>query len=451
MRDCAEDSMQSDLFDLAWSLVIVVLCLAHNLAGQTTGRDWKYDVEVISSSRYVVNNFQTWCDSADRIWVRAGLNFSENTDAYQAREARVVLVSDDLAANWKIASRPWPGPRDNRSLLPDGSIVESGTHHWMRHPRSEIASLVQRGYYVWDLGKRANYCAILGSMWIRRSRDQGKTWVEFPVHQQFGLFARLAVNSPPGQRLLDDGTIVNFLHGYRPAGRDPKSDLGGLNHPFVIRSRDGGRTWKMIRMADGGLSPSPRGFNEVYPVVWPDGRIFAMLRTAAGGVAYSVASTDGGLTWSKPRATPVRAKHPNSTLLADGSLVCSYQRRFAAPFGVRARFTRDLGVTWGAEIVLRDDIPVADGLVQPQTVELSDGTLFTLFTGTKVLKTGGRRSFIGGTRWTRDRKRLEGIEEKRRLIRERGVWSPEVPLPPLTPRYNFLTADQSPWSKPKAR
>ena len=218
MRDCAEDSMQSDLFDLAWSLVIVVLCLAHNLAGQTTGRDWKYDVEVISSSRYVVNNFQTWCDSADRIWVRAGLNFSENTDAYQARAARVVLGSDDLAANWKIASRPWPGPSDNRSLLPDGSIVESGTHHWMRHPRSEIASLVQRGYYVWDLGKRANYCAILGSMWIRRSRDRGKTWMEFPVHQQFGLFARLAVNSPPGQRLLDDGTIVNFLHGYRPAG-----------------------------------------------------------------------------------------------------------------------------------------------------------------------------------------------------------------------------------------
>ena len=451
MRNCADDSMRSHLFGLSSSLMIVVLVLSHELVGQTVVRDWKYDVELISSSRYVVNNFQTWCDSKDRIWVRAGLNFSENTDAYQAREARVVLVSDDLAANWKLSSRPWPGPRDNRSLLSDGSVVESGTHHWMRHPRSEISSLVKRGYYVWDLGKRANYCAILGSMWIRRSRDQGKTWTEFPVHQQFGLFARLAVNSPPRQRLLDDGTIVNFLHGYRPAGRDSKSDLGGLNHPFVIRSRDGGRTWKMVRMADGGLSPSPRGFNEVYPVVWPDGRIFAMLRTAAGGVAYSVSSVDGGLTWSKPRATPIQAKHPNPTILADGALVCSYQRRFAAPFGVRARFTRDLGETWGPELVLRDDIPVADGLVQPQTVELSDGTLFTLFTGTKVLKTGGRRSFIGGTRWTRDRTRLGAIEEKRRLIRARGVWSPEVPLPPLTPRYNFRTADQSPWSQPGAR
>ena len=411
---------------------------------------WKYDVEVISSPRYVVNNYQTWCDGRDRIWISAGLNFGENTDAYHARHVMIVLVSEDLGSSWQVSKKPWPGPRDDMTVMPVGTLVETGTHHWLRHPRARAVALQKRGYYVWDLGEKAGYCAILGSMWVRRSADRGQTWREFPVHGQFGFFARLAVNSPPRQRLLDDGTIVNFMHGYRPEGRSSKSDLGGLNHPFVVRSEDAGQTWQMVQMADGKLSPSPRGFNEVYPVVWPDGRIFAMIRTAAGGQAFSVASSDGGVTWSKVKPTPIRAKHPNPTRLADGRVVCSYQRRFAAPFGVRARFTSDLGKTWSPEVVLRDDVPVADGLVQPQTVELSDGSLFTLFTGTKVLKTGGRRSFIGGTRWSPSRRPLRGVDQKRRAIRRRGSWGPSIPLPPLAPRYNFRTADQSPWSKPPA-
>ena len=88
--------------------------------------------------------------------------------------------------------------------------------------------------------------------------------------------------------------------------------------------------------------------------------------------------------------------------------------------------------------------------LQPQTVELSDGTLFTVFTGTKVVKTGGRRSFIGGTRWAPDRRPLPDVDQKRRAISRRGSWGPSFRLPPLTPRFNFRTADQSPWSKPPA-
>lgn len=407
---------------------------------------WKYDVEVICSPRYVVNNYQTWCDERDRLWASIGLNFGENTDAYHARHTMIVLVSKDRGITWQVSGKSWPGPRDDRSVMPNGMLVETGTHHWLRHPRSRIRPLQDKGYYVWDLGPQANYCAILGSMWVRRSTDRGATWKAFPAHQQFGLFARLAVNSPPRQRLLADHTIVNFMHGYRPEGRTSKSDLGGLNHPFIVRSKDAGRTWQMIRMADGSQSPSPRGFNEIYPVVWPDGRIFAMLRTAAHGRAFSVSSRDGGLTWSKVNPTPIQAKHPNPTILADGTIVCSYQRRFAPPFGVRARFTSDMGKTWSRELVLRDDVPISDGLVQPQTVELSDGTLFTLFTAQKRTKSGAKRSFIGATRWTRDRKPLLDVARKRETIHRRGSWSPTFPLPPLKPRYNFRKADESPWT-----
>lgn len=408
---------------------------------------WKYNVELISSPRYVVNNYQIWCDDRDRLWASIGLNFGENTDAYHARSSKIVIVSADQGVTWRVDDEPWPGPRNDRSVLPDGTIVETGTHYWQRHPRSDIMALEEKGFYVWDLGEKADYCAILYNMWVRRSTDRGATWKAFPVHEQFGFFARLAVNSPPNQRLLDDGTIVQFAHGYRPEDKTKDSDLGGRNHPFILRSQDAGQTWKMVQMADGNKSPSPRGFNEIYPVVWPDGRVFAMLRTAVGTQSFSVSSSDGGLTWSPPQPTPIFAKHPNPTELADGTIVCSYQRRTSPPFGVRARFTADLGKTWTDEVILRDDVTIADGLVQPQTVEMSDGTLFTIFTAYKITQSGSRQSFIGGTRWTKDREPIVDIAEKRAKIRDRGSWSPTLPLPPLTPRYNARKADESPWQE----
>ena len=408
---------------------------------------WKYDVELISSSRYVVNNEQLFCDDQNRLWVKVLLNFGENTDAYHARSKIIVIVSEDFGVTWRVSQIPWPGPSHDQSILPDGTIVETGTHYWQRHPRSQIATLEEKGFYVWDLGKEANYCAILFDMWVRQSKDNGSTWQAFPVHEQFGFFSRLAVNSPPRQNLLADGTIVTFAHGYRPEKRTSQSDLGGQNSPFILRSQDAGKTWQMIAMADGSHSPSPRGFNEIYPVVRPDGHIFAMLRTALATQSFTVSSRDGGVTWSMPQPTPIFAKHPNPTELADGTIVCSYQRRTAPPFGVRARFTQDAGVTWSEETVLRADVQIADGLVQPITVEMSDGTLFTIFSANKILESGGRQSFLGGTRWTRNHEPLQHVMKLRKQIAVRGSWSPSFALPPLKPRYNARDGAESPWAE----
>ncbi|MFP6770295.1 MAG: hypothetical protein VB859_19115, partial [Planctomycetaceae bacterium] len=84
------------------------------------GESWKYDVEVICSPRYVVNNYQTWCDERDRLWASIGLNFGENTDAYHARHTMIVLVSKDRGVTWQVSDKPWPGPRDDRSVMSDG-------------------------------------------------------------------------------------------------------------------------------------------------------------------------------------------------------------------------------------------------------------------------------------------------------------------------------------------
>ena len=169
-----------------------------------------------------------------------------------------------------------------------------------------------------------------------------------------------------------------------------------------MRSENGGQTWQSIRAADGRLSPTVHGFNETFPVIESDGSMFVVLRTGLGMDAYSTSSSDGGRTWTEAGRTPIRAKHPVPTLLRDGAIVCSYQRRFAAPFGVRARFTDDRGATWSEEIVLRDDVPISDGLAEPDTVELSDGTLFTAFKAKKLDDRGSEWPFVAGTHWTRN-------------------------------------------------
>jgi hypothetical protein len=189
------------------------------------------------------------------------------------------------------------------------------------------------------------------------------------------------------------------------------------------------------------------GFTEIFPLIVGQGRIFAMLRTQLGEAAFVVSSEDYGKTWSKPTETPIRAKHPEVTLLKDGTIVCTYQRRFAEPFGVRARCTKDFGKTWSEEIILRDDISVSDGLSNPRTLELSDGTLFTAFAAKKLID-GVPRHFRGITRWSRDPER-EVAGEFRWIHGYR--WVPEIPVPPPTPKFNIDSRGKSPWQVQRER
>ena len=194
--------------------------------------------------------------------------------------------------------------------------------------------------------------------------------------------------------------------------------------------KERGDTWEIIQIADGHLAPTDSGFTECFPVVFPDGRMFVMLRTELGVHAYCVRSIDAGVTWSRPEKTPVRAKHPLVTRVWDEAIVCTYPRRFARPFGIRACLTSDLGRTWSDEVVLRDDFEISDGLSWSMTQGLPDGTLFTVMNGKKYIEKGVPRSYVFGSRWTRDFRKPTG---------------PEQPVPPRAPRINTDRKGKSPW------
>lgn len=392
---------------------------------------WKYDVTVLESRDYMGGVPQghdcIYCDNNGHIWLKVAIHWPDpdltSTDQYSPRSRHYTLVSRDYGLTWAFSDERFPGPQANRSVLADGVMIETGSNDYIRYPRSEIDRLEKEGYFVTDCGESQGYCAILYDMWMRRSRDGGKTWEARPIHQQFGFFSYLVAF--PVQGVLSDGTVLSFAYGQRKVD-DPKSS-------YIVRSEDAGDTWELVQIADGRLSPVPNGFNEIFPVVFADGRIMALLRTALATDAYVVHSTDGGRTWSKPTKTPIRAKHPVPTLLREGTIVVTYQRRFAQPYGFRARFTSDLGKTWGEEVILRDDFSIEDGLGWTHTVELPDGTLFTTMGGNKYLKGETRQHFQLGVRWTRGYRRPFGPSG--------------LAVPPRAPVFNVQDAGESPWSE----
>ena len=388
---------------------VMTACLQHlpSLAADHASPPWKVEVEVLRSPQYeALMQGNLYCDEQDRLWLPVGISFDKKTttDAYIAQSAGMLLLSENQGRTWRSTEQPHPHSPDESVALSDGSLARTRSSGWVRYPRDKYDELWSEGHYVWDLGEDLGFCAVHKDMWFERSSDGGQTWQRQAVHEQLPFFAHLVINP---LLKLPDGCLINFAYGYPPERRNG-SGIGGRSNAYCLRSQDGGQNWQLVLMADGVFSPSARGFGEIYPVVLEDGRMFSMLRTELANFAYLVVSSDGGRTWSKPSQTPVRAKHPRPTLLRDGSILVTYQRRFAQPYGVRARFTQDLGGSWSEEVVICDDIHDPDGLHQPNTVELSDGTLFTTFDATKQDDQGRPGPFIGGSHWTRNYRRPYG-------------------------------------------
>ena len=406
----------------------------------TTSKSWKLDYDILHSATYQ-GHYSTFSkghlkvDQDDQLWMPLTILFpgdANTTDAWSPLAKHVTLLSKNRGRTWEITNRAAPTPVANRVTLADHTLLEVSSSGYFRFPRTEIRQLEQKGYQVWDLGPQEDYCAIIYDLIARRSTDGGKTWQERGIHKQLPFFAHFVGRGP--LRQLHDGALIYFGYGATPAERvplkqDPSATTKNRLHRYgqgrwsvyCIRSEDNGETWQAIRAADGRLSPLAHGFSETFPIINSDGQIFVLLRTGLGSHAYSISSADGGRTWTKATQTPIQAKHPLPTRLRDGTIVCSYQRRFAPPFGVRARFTSDYGKTWTEEIVLRDNIPLSDALAEPTTVELADGTLFTAFQGKKLDDQGRPWEFIGGCHWSRDYRR---------------PWSPKLEVPQPSRKFN---------------
>ena len=221
--------------------------------------------------------------------------------------------------------------------------------------------------YVDALGTQDQY---LGSTY-RVSRDGGYT---------FGPIRKMPVTAPHGPAALNDGTLLYAGRRFVPNDYPDDDQI-----PYVEcwHSEDGENweKWAAIEnIYDGDdalLSCEP------HAIQLPDGKIIVHIRVQGGkrGVftVYQSESEDGGHTFTAPRRLlDWNGGSPAHLLLhSSGRLMSVYGYR-NAPFGIRVMFSDDGGKTWDTDWVLDDTAENSD-LGYPATVELSDGSLLTVF------------------------------------------------------------------------
>ena len=198
-------------------------------------------------------------------------------------------------------------------------------------------------------------------VWMIRSTDGGVTW-------SARYDAR--VNSPHGPIQLSDGRLLY-------AG---KEIWQGDRRIGVCESTDDGETWRWLAQVPTRKGDNPREYHELHAVETKDGRIVAHVRNhnrANSRETLQTESSDGGKTWSLPKAIGVWGLPSHLLRLRDGRLLMSYGHR-RKPYGNQARVSEDHGRTWSVPLTISSDGPGGD-LGYPSTVELDDSMLVTVW------------------------------------------------------------------------
>lgn len=220
---------------------------------------------------------------------------------------------------------------------------------------------------------------------VMTSSDDGRTWSP-PRRLPEGILG--PIKNKPVQ--LADGTIV--------AGSSTEAVKGDAWRVHVELSRDGGQTWQLVPIGDGG-------FNAIQPTILrhADGRLQLLCRSKEMHVPTTW-SSDGGKTWSPLATSGLFAVNSGSdaVTLKDGRHLLVYNYRdkpggspanyrremlvgiVGAPSGERARWplvvssSRD-GVAWTQAVTL-EDAPNRHGYAYPAIIQTRDGKVHVTYT-----------------------------------------------------------------------
>ena len=282
------------------------------------------------------------------------------------RDAGIVeLPNGDLVVAW-FTSVAYMGSIRDRSKLKPGSPQ----FYWWLHDEKIPQSVKEEwlGYYT------------------ARSADGGRTW-EKPV--------RTYGSANHGPILLKDGRLL--LVGRRWLGDGTSAVWKSEKHELTVEeSRDSGRSWQRIASVEPTPPDEIGQFHEPHVVETEDGRLVAQFRFhGKDRCMRQSASSDGGKTWTRMKATPLAGHPPHLIKLSTGKLVSVYGRRFDA-FGEYACLSDDQGRTWdvASEIKLAGHF---DGdLGYPASVELPDGSILTVYYQAEIK---GEKTCLMATKW----------------------------------------------------
>ena len=283
----------------------------------------------------------------------------------------------DGGQTWDVISTPCQAPAGrglsaDEHMAAEHQVGAALTDEWLIPAGSGEADFTHPDFALMCARSGLNAGAV---SWFYTSSDRCHSWqgpFRLPDFGQTGIAARTdyLVEGPQQCKL--------FLTAAKSNGKEGRI--------FCAETTDGGRSFELRSY----VGPEPEGF-AIMPasVRLPSGAILVAVRRKAGGNTFTsdrafidlYRSDDDARSWSylgEPVADTGRGGNPPTlTLLADGRLCLVYGYR-AEPYGMRARYSEDEGVTWSADTILRTDGGNHD-IGYPRTIQRPDGRLLTVY------------------------------------------------------------------------
>ncbi len=200
--------------------------------------------------------------------------------------------------------------------------------------------------------------------------------VSFDGGVTFGSIYKSPVSSPHGPVETSDGEIiwVGYVFNTAEPGESfyehleaYRLDVNNGKSEFIGRIPD---------IVENGVRITP---SEPYMIELPDGKYLCHIRSEENFSTYQTVSSDKGKTWSVPeKLLSDFGGAPCHILRHSSGILCSLYGYRQAPYEIRAMFSADNGKNWDTDHTLYVN-GVSDDIGYPCSVELSDGSIFTVF------------------------------------------------------------------------
>lgn len=214
------------------------------------------------------------------------------------------------------------------------------------------------------------------------ARDIGATFrISFDCGVTFGKAYKSPITSPHGPTELRDGRILWVGRTFSQNDSAMPNDCVCAYHVLP----ESGKMEYLGRIDDVVIDGKKMLSCEPYAIELEDGSILCHIRVQSTVssklhfTTYQSVSRDGGRSWSKPQPLLPKLGGAPAHIIrhSSGVLISVYGYR-EFPYGVKAMFSHDDGKTWDADHDLYVN-GISSDLGYPSTVELSDGSLLTVF------------------------------------------------------------------------
>ena len=294
----------------------------------------------------------------------------------------VISYSEDEGETYTLPTPVIDTPLDDR----DGGILAFGEKSVMVTSFNNSVRF-QREFQKNRTTKDIKQAYMLSYLDTVDPEEEQKYWgstfrISHDLGVTFGEILKSPITSPHGPIQLRDGSILWVGRIFAEKGLDL-----ALDRIFSYRVNLDGSMEKLGEIEDIFYEGKKLLSCEPYAFELQDGSILCHIRAQRPSgstdpkifTTYQSISKDGGRTWSKPEQLLEDNGGAPSHIIrhSSGILVAVYGRR-QRPFGIKAMFSADEGKTWSVDHDLYVD-EVSSDLGYPATVELSDGSLLTIF------------------------------------------------------------------------